>query len=118
MIARWIRPSGRVCGLLTAGVARIRTRRMRVQLPLLARSLTGLRLGSHPGQLIVIAFSNALQLQESPVLERIRAELRGLGAALFLISETRVFAFRPDDELDLFGTTSELGPSALGELRA
>jgi xanthine dehydrogenase YagT iron-sulfur-binding subunit len=91
---------------------------MRSQLPLLARSLTALGLDVHRGQPIVVAFASGLELRESPTLEQVRAELRGLGAALFLVTESSIFSFRPDDEFDLLGSRSELRSEALRELRA
>jgi xanthine dehydrogenase YagT iron-sulfur-binding subunit len=90
---------------------------MRVQLSHLARSLAALRLDIHRGQPIVLAFADGLELQESPALERIRAELRGLGAALFLVAGGRAFAFRPDDEVQPFGSRAELEPGELPQLR-
>jgi hypothetical protein len=90
---------------------------MRVQLSHLARSPAALRLDVHRGQPIVIAFSDGLELQESPALERIRAELRGLGAALFLVAAGRAFTFRPDDEVEPFGSRAELEPGELRQLR-
>jgi xanthine dehydrogenase YagT iron-sulfur-binding subunit len=90
---------------------------MRAELPLLAHSLAALRLTVHRGQPMVIAFADGLELQESAVLERIRAELRGLGAALFLIAEAGIFSFRPDDELDLSGSNADFEPGARRELR-
>jgi xanthine dehydrogenase YagT iron-sulfur-binding subunit len=90
---------------------------MGVQLSLLARSLTALGLDRHPGQPLVIAFANGLELQESPAMERIRAELRGLGAALFLVAAGRAFVFRPDDEVAPFGNRTELEAGELRQLR-
>jgi xanthine dehydrogenase YagT iron-sulfur-binding subunit len=91
---------------------------MRVQPPHLTRSLTALRLDVRPGQPIVVAFAPALELRESKLLDKIRAELRGLGAALLLVADGRVLAFRPDDEFDPFGCNAELEPEALLELRS
>jgi xanthine dehydrogenase YagT iron-sulfur-binding subunit len=83
----------------------------------LKAGLASLGLGVHPGQPLVVAFADVLLLRESTLLKRIRAELRGLGAALFLISQGRVFAFRPDDELDLDGTSSVVSAETLTTLR-
>jgi xanthine dehydrogenase YagT iron-sulfur-binding subunit len=91
---------------------------MRAELPPLTRSLLALGFEVHAGQPVVLAFARAVELHESVALERIRAELRGLGAALFLIGDAHTFAFRPDDELDLFGCRRELPTAVLSELRA
>jgi xanthine dehydrogenase YagT iron-sulfur-binding subunit len=88
---------------------------MHSPLPLLP---TALQLELHRGQPVVIAFADSLRLRESAVLERIRAELRGLGAALFLVSRGQVFSFRPDDELDLYGTSADAESGTLARLRA
>jgi xanthine dehydrogenase YagT iron-sulfur-binding subunit len=90
---------------------------MRVQPSHLARSLTPLRLDVHRGQPIVIAFATGLELRESLALDRIRAELRGLGAALILVTAGRAFTFRPDDEVEPFGGRTELEPSEVQQLR-
>ena len=66
----------------------------------------------------MIAFADALELRESALLNQIRAELRGLGAALFLVARGRIFSFHPDDELDLYGTSSAVDTKALSDLRA
>ncbi len=42
----------------------------------------------------------AVTENEGPVLARIRAQLRGLGASLVLLSERGVWSFRPDDDID------------------
>ncbi|MES1176443.1 MAG: (2Fe-2S)-binding protein [Myxococcales bacterium] len=71
----------------------------------------------HPGQPIVLAFSHAIGLRESPELRRIRAELRGLGAALLWFDGTQVFTFQPDDALDLNGTSRSFAVAARRDLR-
>ena len=79
--------------------------------------LAVVRKHANPGQPLVLAFAQALVLEESPVLEQIRAELRGLGAALVLVTSLRVFCFRPDDELHMQGTSSEVDANTLDSLR-
>ncbi len=69
------------------------------------------------GQPLVLAFAEELRLRESPTLEQIRSELRGLGAALLLVTQTGVFCFRPDDELDIQGTNSDVDPRTVDSLR-
>ena len=75
------------------------------------------RAHANPGQPLVIAFAEALRLSETPILERIRSELRGLGAALVLVTSTRLFCFRPDDELDLQGTNIDVDAKLVDSLR-
>ncbi|HEX3773956.1 MAG TPA: hypothetical protein VHV51_05790, partial [Polyangiaceae bacterium] len=91
---------------------------MRAEFPPLTRSLLALGFEVHAGQPVVLAFARATELRESAALERIRAELRGLGAALFLIGDAHTFSFRPDDELDIFGSRREFPAAVLSELRA
>jgi xanthine dehydrogenase YagT iron-sulfur-binding subunit len=90
---------------------------MRARFLSMPASLKALQAQVNRGQPVVIAFAETLELHESPVLEAIRAELRGLGAALMLIARGQAFVFRPDDELDLYGTSVELDASAVQELR-
>ncbi len=90
---------------------------MHDQRSLLAQSLQAFGIvGSHD-QPLVIAFADGLLLRESPILGSIRAELRGLGAALLLVNEGWSFAFQPDDELDLNGRSDRCGPEACVSLR-
>ena len=72
--------------------------------------------GDHE-QPLVVAFAAGLVLRESPTLADIRAELRGLGAALLLVTDDRSFSFRPDDEVDHQGRSHRSGPAAWSELR-
>jgi xanthine dehydrogenase YagT iron-sulfur-binding subunit len=90
---------------------------MRAPLLLESVSLSALRPAANRGQPLVIAFADALTLSESAVLEQIRAELRGLSAALFLVARGQVFSFQPDDELDLYGTSSDVEPASVAALR-
>jgi len=82
-----------------------------------ARILHEVGLTGRKDQPLVIAFSSGPALRESPILERVRAELRGLGAALSLLSEGRRFSFQPDDELDLNGRSDPFAPEAQAHLR-
>ncbi|MEP7053265.1 MAG: hypothetical protein ABJB12_23080 [Pseudomonadota bacterium] len=66
----------------------------------------------------MIAFAAALQLSESPILDQIRVELRGLGAALVLVTDGQVFCFCPDEELDLYGSNIPTHVGAFDTLRA
>jgi len=84
---------------------------------LLAQSLFEFGIAGGGDQPLVIAFADGVSWQQSPTLERIRAELRGLGAALLLVGEGRSFSFRPDDELDLDGRSDDYGPDARSNLR-
>ena len=84
---------------------------------MLAQSLLEFGIASDHDQPLVIAFAESLHWQPSPTLERIRAELRGLGAALLLVTEGRSYSFRPDDELDLNGRSDRCGAEARTSLR-
>jgi xanthine dehydrogenase YagT iron-sulfur-binding subunit len=48
----------------------------------------------------------------------IRAQLRGLGAILFIVSDAGVWSFRPDDDVELSARPSPRLGGELGELRA
>src|SRR6185436_10589018 len=50
--------------------------------------------------------------------EAIRAQLRGLGAILFIISEAGVWSFRPDDDIELSLRASRQLRRELGALAA
>ena len=65
----------------------------------------------------MLAFSRQLSLRESATLPRVRAELRGLGAALLWIGVEQVFAFHPDDALDLDGSLRPCSALVPRELR-
>jgi xanthine dehydrogenase YagT iron-sulfur-binding subunit len=84
---------------------------------LLAQSLLEFGITSGHDQPLVIAFAAHLVLQESPILDAVRAELRGLGAGLLLVSEGRSFSFRPDDELDPNGRSETFGSDSHENLR-
>jgi len=91
---------------------------MRSPFTLKPELLAELRLQVNPGQPLVVAFADTLELRECAALNRIRAELRGLGAALFLVARGQIFSFQPDDGLDLYGTSREVEAQALSALRA
>jgi xanthine dehydrogenase YagT iron-sulfur-binding subunit len=57
------------------------------------------------GQPRVLAFvrSWSLECERPETMRLIRAELRGLGAELLVLSDTGVWSFRPDDGVDLLG---------------
>ncbi len=84
---------------------------------LLADSLTAFGIPSGLEQPLVIAFGDRLVLRESLILEQIRAELRGLGAALLLVTEERSYSFRPDDECDLIGRNDQCSLADRSSLR-
>ncbi len=90
---------------------------MRSPLSLMPDPLVAVRSYANPGQALVVAFAAQLRLGESAVLEHIRAELRGLGAALVLVTSEQVFCFRPDDELDLYGSNLPVEASTIYSLR-
>jgi xanthine dehydrogenase YagT iron-sulfur-binding subunit len=62
------------------------------------------------GQPLVLAFLDAWSPLESPPedLASVRAELRGLGAVLVVLSGAGLFVFRPDDEVERFASTEHL----------
>ena len=58
--------------------------------------------------MLVVALAPNFDDPREEVLEALRAELRGLGAALLLIGTDHSFCFRPDDELVEEPSTAEL----------
>ena|SRR5688572_9107372 len=58
--------------------------------------------------MLVVALAPNFDDPREEVLEALRAELRGLGAALLLIGTEHSFCFRPDDELVEEPSTAEL----------
>jgi xanthine dehydrogenase YagT iron-sulfur-binding subunit len=56
------------------------------------------------GRVRVLAFVRGWSLERVPEddLRAIRAELRGLGAALTILADTGVWSFRPDDDVEMF----------------
>jgi xanthine dehydrogenase YagT iron-sulfur-binding subunit len=66
---------------------------------------------------IVLAFLPSWE-QTPAELEKIRAELRGLGAALFVLSPHGIWAFRADDELELLASGAALDDLELSRVRA
>ena len=65
-----------------------------------------LTLESMRGAPVVLAFVRSWKADPGE-LEGIRAELRGLGATLVVLSEAGAWSFRPDDGLDLVARRSE-----------
>ena len=59
------------------------------------------------GQPIVLAFLDRWSPDDAD-LAPLRAELRGLGAVLIVLSRAGLFVFRPDDEIERFATDGEL----------
>jgi xanthine dehydrogenase YagT iron-sulfur-binding subunit len=56
--------------------------------------------------------------QSGATLDRIRAELRGLGAALLLVSRDGVFCFRPDDDFELMVSSGDIPQAELSNVFA
>src|SRR5689334_14204038 len=50
--------------------------------------------------------------------ESVRAELRGLGAVLVVLSRDGLFMFRPDDEVELVASTDELNAAEVASMRS
>lgn len=63
---------------------------------------SGLWSTSHRGRPLVLVAVGEWSLPEESLLKQLRAELRGLGAAMLVASRTALFWFRPDDELESF----------------
>jgi xanthine dehydrogenase YagT iron-sulfur-binding subunit len=61
------------------------------------------------GAPVVLAFASAWALgaESSEELDAIRAELRGLGAVLLVLSSTGIWSFRPDDDFERFAAYDE-----------
>jgi xanthine dehydrogenase YagT iron-sulfur-binding subunit len=77
-----------------------------------AARLDSLRpLKASAGQPLVLVFARDWQEPARPLLEGVRAELRGLGAALLIVSNEWLFFFRPDDELEAIAPMAEAGSS-------
>ena len=85
--------------------------------PLIAALVTRLGFDLHPGQPVVLAFSRALEVSESASLQRVRAELRGLGAALLWLGRDQAFVFHPDDAFDLDGSQQGCSVELADEIR-
>jgi len=61
------------------------------------------------GQPRVLAFVRrwSIERERPEALRRIRAELRGLGTELVVLSDSGVWSFRPDDDIDQLGSYSD-----------
>jgi xanthine dehydrogenase YagT iron-sulfur-binding subunit len=66
-------------------------------------------LRGQPTVLVLLSSFRATRLE----LEQIRAELRGLGAVLIVLSDAGLFCFRPDDELELVASREALEPGSV-----
>jgi len=53
------------------------------------------------GRTWVLAFVRAWKVRDDQMLQPIRAQLRGLGAMLIVMSDSGVWSFHPDDDLEL-----------------
>ncbi len=79
-----------------------------------------LTIASLDGQPAVLAFLD----DWSPIdarpeeLDAVRAELRGLGAVLIVLSGAGLFLFRPDDEMERFARASELDAGDTADVHA
>src|SRR3954466_4545471 len=60
------------------------------------------------GQPLVLVFARDWGVPSTETLDAIRAELRGLGAALLVVGAESLFCFRPDDELEVVEPTKAL----------
>jgi xanthine dehydrogenase YagT iron-sulfur-binding subunit len=88
------------------------------------RSMGGARetltIASLDGQPAVLAFLDDWSPVDTPPedLGAVRAELRGLGAVLVVLSSAGLFLFRPDDELERFARASELDAGDVADVHA
>ena len=65
----------------------------------------------------VLAFARGFTPRD-PAIGSIRAQLRGLGAILFVVSDAGVWSFRPDDDVDLSARASPRLGREIDELAA
>ena len=65
-------------------------------------------LARNAGQPVVLVFAADWGEPSRETLDAVRAELRGLGAALLVLSQVSWFCFRPDDELEVVEPTAAL----------
>jgi hypothetical protein len=63
--------------------------------------------------LVLALFARNGIIPSEPALERIRAELRGLGAVMLLAAHDGIRCFRPDDELEWVASASEISRTEL-----
>jgi xanthine dehydrogenase YagT iron-sulfur-binding subunit len=79
-----------------------------------------LTIDSLDGQPAVLAFLDDWSPLDAPPeeLAAIRAELRGLGAVLVVLSTAGLFLFRPDDEVERFARANELDAGDVAEVHA
>ncbi len=80
-----------------------------------------LSLDLRDGETLVVAFADRAALFALPVFEaaqdRLRAELRGLGASLLVLADDGVWRFRPDDDVELRAGRESIDPRSMCELR-
>jgi hypothetical protein len=79
-----------------------------------------LTIASLDGQPAVLAFLDDWSPIDAPPedLDAVRAELRGLGAVLTVLSGAGLFLFRPDDEMERFARASELDAADIAAVHA
>jgi xanthine dehydrogenase YagT iron-sulfur-binding subunit len=70
-------------------------------------------------QVVVLAFLETWNEDDSSeVLAEMRAELRGLGAVLVLLSSSGVYLFRADDDVERIADEGEIDPPELAAVRS
>ena len=81
---------------------------------------TTLTLESLDKQPVVLVFLADWSPADAPPedLSRVRAELRGLGAVLVVLSGAGLFQFRPDDEMERFARAAELDAADVRDVHA
>jgi len=75
-------------------------------------------LSTFRGRPLVLVALGDWELPDEQLLRQIRAELRGLGASLLVVSERSLFCFRPDDELERLEPSGDSAFHAQSEVAA
>ena len=75
-------------------------------------------LSAFEGEPVILAFLDTWQRNDGDALtDAIRAQLRGLGAALIVVAEDGVFAYRPEDAVHVHTARSDLADGQIAVLR-
>jgi xanthine dehydrogenase YagT iron-sulfur-binding subunit len=91
-----------------------------IPLAITLRNGRALSLGAPAGEPLVLAlFARAGSIVAGEeTLDRIRAELRGLGAELIIVGRDGIWCFRPDDEFELLATAEDMTDTELVKIFA
>ena len=75
-------------------------------------------LSAFEGEPVILTFLDTWQIRGGDALtEAIRAQLRGLGAALIVVAEDGVFAYRPEDAVHVHTARNDLADGQIAVLR-